>query len=144
MAGVKGELEDYLGQIYDTLMSENPMMRLARLWAAREAVRHPEDKSEVSFRLREQARWHDGKPVTVEDVIFSFEALKKHSPRYASYFRNVVKAGNRRAGVTFRFDQANNRELPQIMGQFPFCRSISGRGRDISQTTLAIPLGSGP
>jgi microcin C transport system substrate-binding protein len=145
VAGVKGELEDYLSQIYDTLLVQSYDEVSTGYGLLAEAVQHPADKSTVTYRLRSQARWHDGKPVTVEDVLFSLETLRKHSPRYAAYFRNVVRAektGERE--VTFGFDQANNRELPQILGQFPILPKHFWEGKDVSQTTLAIPLGSGP
>ncbi len=83
-----------------------------------EAVSHPDDFSSVTYRLRPQARWHDGKPVTPEDVIFSLDAFKKYHPQYSAYYRHVVKAekvGER--DIKFTFDAPGNRELPQIVGQ---------------------------
>ncbi len=106
----------------------------------------------MTFRLRPEARWHDGRPVTADDVIFSFEVLKANSPTYAFYYKNVVKAeklGERE--VRFSFDEAGNRELPQIMGQLTVLpkhwwegTAPDGRKRDVTQTTLEPPLGSGP
>ena len=65
-----------------------------------EWVSHPDDFSSATFQLRAGARFHDGKPVTPEDVIFSLDALKKASPRYAFYYKNVIGAreGRRRPG----------------------------------------------
>src|ERR1700754_4612684 len=83
-----------------------------------EAVRHPPDFSSVTFRLRANARWNDGQPVTPEDVIWSLDAFKAHDPQANAYYRNVVKAektGERE--VTFSFDTKGNRELPHILGQ---------------------------
>ena len=83
-----------------------------------EAATHPDDSAWVNYRLRKEARWHDGKPVTPEDVIFSLEVLKKYSPLYASYYRHVVKTekiGERE--VKFTFDAPGNRELPTIVGE---------------------------
>ena len=71
-----------------------------------------------SIACAPQAKWHDGKPVTADDVIFSFDAFKKHQPHASAYYRHVVKAektGERE--VTFTFDLPGNRELPQIVGQ---------------------------
>ena len=70
------------------------------------------------YRLRKEARWHDGKPVTPEDVIFSINTLKQYSPMYGSYYRHVVKAeksGER--DIKFTFDGPGNRELPTIVGE---------------------------
>src|SRR3712207_4429173 len=86
-----------------------------------ETVEMPEDRSWVAFTLRPEARWHDGRPVTVDDVIFSLDVLKtKGQPFYRAYYANVVKAeqdGERR--VKFTFDDTINRELPLIVGQMP-------------------------
>jgi microcin C transport system substrate-binding protein len=117
-----------------------------------EAVAHPRDFSVVIYRLRPQARWHDGQPVTPDDVIFSFDAEKKYNPQLGAYYRHVTKA--ERTGeheVTFTFDAPGNRELPQIVGQlsvFPKHwwegTDAAGKNRDIGATTLEPPLGSGP
>ena len=116
-----------------------------------EAVSHPPDFSAVTYRLRPEAKWHDGKPVTVDDVIFSFEAYRKYHPQFSAYYRHVAKTektGERE--ITFTFDGPGNRELPQIVGQFAVLpkhwwegTDASGRKRDISVTTLEPPLGSG-
>ena len=74
----------------------------------------------MTYRLRANAHWHDGKPVTPEDVVFSFDTFKQNSPQLAAYYRHVIKAeksGER--DVTFIFDGPGNRELPQIVGQLP-------------------------
>ena len=117
-----------------------------------EAVSHPDDFSSATYRLRAEAKWHDGKPVTAEDVIFSLDAFKKHHPQYSAYYRHVVKAektGERE--IKFTFDAPGNRELPQIVGQLTVLPKHwwegtdgQGRKRDISATTLEKPLGSGP
>ena len=88
---------------------------------AEAASAYPEDFSWVIYRLRPEARWHDGKPVTPEDVIFSFEYLEAATARSTrSYYRHVVKAeksGERE--IKFTFDGPGNRELPPIVGQLP-------------------------
>ena len=61
-----------------------------------EAVSHPDDHSSVTYRLRANARWHDGKPVTPDDVIFSFDAFKANSPHFGAYYRHVTKVGEDR------------------------------------------------
>jgi microcin C transport system substrate-binding protein len=117
-----------------------------------EAVSFPDDYSSVTYRLRANARWHDGKPVSAEDVIFSFDAFKTNSPQLGAYYRHVVKAEKTaEREITFTFDGPGNRELPQIVGQLPVLAKHwwqgtdkSGNKRDVSQTTLEPPLGSGP
>ena len=153
IAGVKGELENGAGNLpYDTLMVEAQDEVGTEYGLLAEAVRYPPDHSAVTYRLRPEARFNDGQPVTPGDVIFSFETLKANSPQYAFYYKNVERAeqtGERE--ITFTFSEKGNRELPQIVGQIPVLpkhwwtgTAPDGRKRDVTQTTLEPPLGSGP
>ena len=138
--------------IYDTLMTSSLDEVATEYGLLAEAVRHPPDFSTVTYRLRKEARWHDGKPVTPEDVVWTFENLKKLNPNYRFYYRHVTKAeqtGERE--VTFTFDQPGNRELPQIVGQLYVLpkhwwtgKDAQGNARNIDAGTLEPPLGSGP
>ena len=92
VAGVKGVAETGLPLIYDTLMETAQDEVGTEYGLLAEAVRHPPDNSSATYRLRQEARWHDGRPVTAADVIFSFETLKANSPLYAFYYKNVAKA----------------------------------------------------
>jgi microcin C transport system substrate-binding protein len=152
VAGVKGsiaegtelQIESLTTSAYDEVSTEYGLLA--------EAVSFPDDFSLVTYRLRAAARWHDGKPVTPEDVIFSLNAFKENSPQLGAYYRHVTKAektGERE--ITFTFDGPGNRELPQIVGQLPVLpkhwwtgTDKNGNKRDITQTTLEPPLGSGP
>ena len=83
-----------------------------------EAMKYPDDHSSVTYRLRPAARFHDGQPITPDDVIWSMTNLKLANPESAFYYKNVAKAeqtGERE--VTFVFSVKGNRELPQITGQ---------------------------
>ncbi len=116
-----------------------------------EWVSFPPDYSTVTFGINPKARFQDGTPITPEDVIFSFEGQKKAHPRTAFYYKNVVKA--EKTGeheVTFTFDVKGNRELPQIVGQLSVVpkhywegKGPNGEQRDITKTTMEMPVGSG-
>ncbi|WP_018184800.1 ABC transporter substrate-binding protein [Kaistia granuli] len=139
------------GLLYDTLMEQATDQPGTNYGLIAEAMSYPDDFAWVKFRLNPAAHWHDGKPITPEDVIWSFETLKAQSPMYNKYYANVVKAeitGDRE--VTFTFDKPGNRELPNIMGDLAVLpkhwwegTDASGKKRDISKSTLEIPLGSG-
>lgn len=141
-----------LGLIYDTLMTPALDEVASEYGLLAEAVSYPADFSSVTYRLRAEAKWHDGQPVTADDVVWSFEQQTKIDPRQAYYYSHVksaAKTGERE--VTFTFDQAGNRELPQIVGQMQVMpkhwwtgKDASGKPRDLSQGTLEVPLGSGP
>jgi microcin C transport system substrate-binding protein len=152
VAGIKGNIAAAATQIYETLMWKSQDEVVTEYGLLAEAAAHPDDFSWVTYRLRKEARWHDGKPVTPEDVIFSLETLKKLSPFYGAYYRHVVKAeksGER--DIKFTFDGPGNRELPTIVGEVPVLpkhwwegTDEQGRKRDIATTTLEKPLGCGP
>jgi microcin C transport system substrate-binding protein len=151
VAGVKGSVAGGIDLIYDTLMAPAMDEVSTEYGLLAESVSHPPDFSTVTYRLRAEARWHDGKPVTPDDVIFSLNAYKTYHPQYSAYYSHVVKAeksGER--DIVFTFDGPGNRELPQIVGQlqvFPKHwwegTDPSGKKRDISATTLEVPLGAG-
>ena len=150
VAGVKGSIAGAVGLIYESLTTPSLDEVSTEYGALAESIGYPDDYSFVVYRIRKEAKWHDGKPVTPDDVIFSLESFKKHHPHYAAYYRHVVKAektGER--DVTFTFDAPGNRELPQIVGQLLVLpkhwwegTDASGKKRDISATTLEPPLGS--
>jgi microcin C transport system substrate-binding protein len=152
VAGIKGNIAAAATQIYETLMAKSQDEVVTEYGLLAEAAAHPDDFSWVTYRLRKEARWHDGKPVTPDDVIFSLETLKKLSPFYGAYYRHVVKvekSGER--DIKFTFDGPGNRELPTIVGEVPVLpkhwwegTDEQGRKRDISTTTLEKPLGSAP
>src|SRR6202048_1948036 len=152
VAGIKGSIAPAATLIYETLMVRSQDEVGTEYGLLAEAAAHPDDFSWVTYRLRKEARWHDGKPVTPDDVIFSMEVLKKHSPMYGSYYRHVVKtekAGER--DIKFTFDAPGNRELPTIVGELPvlpkhFWGRTARQGRTCatSAAPLEKPLGSGP
>jgi microcin C transport system substrate-binding protein len=115
------------------------------------AVWHPEDRSMVVYRLRPEARFHDGQAMTPEDVIWSMQALREAHPSYNAYYKNVAKAEQTgEHEVTFTFTEMHNRELPLITGQLPVlpkhwwtAKDDKGRQRDIKETSLEVPLSSG-
>ena len=151
MAGLKGLLAAAAGTICDTLMAPSLDEASTHYGLIAEAVSHPPNFASASFRLRAAARHHDGKPITVEDVIYSFEAYKKHNPYIGAFYRDVARAeqsGERE--VTFTLDSPGNREMPIILGQLRVLpkhwwegSDASGKKRDIGATTLEPPLGNG-
>ena len=150
---IKGAPASGLGLTYDMLTTQSYDEPFAMYGLVAESMRHPADKSWVEFRLRKEARFHDGRPITPEDIIFSFNTLKeKGAPLYRFYYANVVKVEKTGAhSVRFRFNVKNNRELPLIMGELPILprhywlgKDASGKARRFEETTLEKPLGSGP
>lgn len=152
VAGLKGSLAAGIDLIYETLLVPSMDEISSEYGLLAEAVAYPEDFSFAAYRLRSGARWQDGRPITPTDVIFSFDAFKRSNPRIATYYRHVLKVQmTGEHEVTFTFDRAGNRELPQIVGQLHvlpkhWWEGVDNLGnkRDVTSTTLEPPLGSGP
>ncbi|HOB60880.1 MAG TPA: extracellular solute-binding protein [Candidatus Competibacteraceae bacterium] len=143
---IKGQAVTGIGPLFETLLTDSKDEPFSEYGLIAESVDVPEDRSSVTFTLRPQARFHDGSPITPDDVLFSFETLKaKGSPFYRFYYTNVAKAeklGERQ--VKFTFASGENRELPLIMGQMPVLSKKYWQDRDFAATTLDVPVGSGP
>jgi len=147
----KGEAAGGLGLVYENLMADSLEESSTSYGLIAEWASYPPDYASVTFKLRDEARWHDGKPITPEDVIYSLEVNKAANPRMGLYYKNVTRAEATAANeVTFYFDVKNNRELPMIMGQLTILpkhywtgTDASGNQRDPMKTTLEAPLGSG-
>jgi microcin C transport system substrate-binding protein len=134
------------GNSNETLLTGSADEPFTQYGLIAESMEVPADRSWVIFTLRPQARWHDGEPITVEDVIWSLNTLKsKGQPGYRFYFGGVERAekvGARR--VKFVFSEKGNRELPLIVGQLPILPKHYWEAHDFESTTLDPPLGSGP
>ncbi len=143
---IKGSPAAGLGLIYDTLLDGARDEASSEYGLLAASVEVPKDLSWVAFTLRPEARWHDGKPVTPADVIFSFETLKKEgAPFYRYYYANVEKAEQTGPHtVRFTFQGPKNRELPLIVGQLQVLPKHYWEGKEFNATTLDPPLGSGP
>ncbi|HCY98514.1 MAG TPA: ABC transporter substrate-binding protein [Rhodobacter sp.] len=130
-------VETLLGRSYDEPFSLYGLLA--------ESVDTDDARSYVEFTLREGARFSNGAPVTVEDVLWSFEKLGVDgSPRYAAAWAKIAtaeKTGDRSVKFTFNVE---DRELPLILGLRPILQKAQWEGKDFTATTLEPPVGSGP
>lgn len=143
---LKGVKAAGLTYLYDALGMQPGDEGAVEYGLIAESFEVPADRSWVIFTLRPEARFHDGEPIKVEDVIYSLETLKtKGHPGYRSYFGNIIRAeavGERR--VKFFFAEEYNNELPVIASQLPILPKHYWTKHDFEKTTLVPPLGSGP
>ncbi|MDS4042889.1 MAG: extracellular solute-binding protein [Candidatus Competibacter sp.] len=143
---IKGQAAAGIGQLFETLLTGGADEPFSEYGLIAESVEVPDDRGSVTFNLRLQAKFHDGTPITADDVLFSFETLKtKGTPLYRFYYANVAKVeklGERQ--VKFTFSPGENRELPLIVGQMPVLSRKYWQDRDFGATTLEVPVGSGP
>ncbi|WP_090561277.1 extracellular solute-binding protein [Belnapia rosea] len=135
-----------LTNLYDTLLKQSSDEASTEYCHLAAAIEQPADRMGVTFELRPEARFHDGRPVTAEDVVWTFNTLRQSGrPFYRAYWADVaevVAEGSRR--VTYRFRTNENRELALILGQMPVLPKHWWEGRDFARPLLEPPLGSGP
>ncbi|MCC6209123.1 MAG: ABC transporter substrate-binding protein [Gammaproteobacteria bacterium] len=134
------------GFFYEGLTTQGSNEPFTQYCLLCETMELAEDNSWIEYTLRAEAKFHDGKPVTPEDVIFSFETLlNKGQPTYRLYWGDVAKAektGPRK--VRFTFKTKENAELPLILGQLPVISKAFGEKRGIEGSTLDVPNSTGP
>ena len=143
---VKGNSADGLGLLFDTLTEQSLDEPFTEYGLLAKRIELAPDRSFMTFQLREEARFHDGSPVTAQDVAFTFRILvEQGNPHYAQYYADVerVDVADART-VTFVFKPGSSQELPLILGQLPVLSQASWKGRDFSASSLDIPMGSGP
>ncbi|USG61736.1 extracellular solute-binding protein [Sneathiella marina] len=143
----KGQSANGLGLTFETLLTQSLDDPSAEYGLVAESVEVAEDLSFAIFNMRPEARFHDGSPITADDVIFSLAAVKeKGTPLFRYYYADVEKAeklADHR--VKFHFSGPPNRELPQIVGQLlPLLSKKYFEIHNFDETTLSPILGSGP
>jgi len=142
---IRGTPEPGVGMVYDTLLASSSDEASTAYPYLAQWIHLPADRKGVTFELNPDARWHDGKPVTAADAVWTFNALRQHGrPFYRSYWGDVteVLAENERR-LTFRFRDDTNRELALILGQMPVLPAHWWASRDFTRPILEPPLGSG-
>jgi microcin C transport system substrate-binding protein len=142
---IRGVAAAGVANTFDTLMTAALDEPFTQYPLVAESIELPDDRAWVAFTLRPEARFHDGEPIKVDDVIFTLELLRKAHPFYRAYYANVSKVeqtGERT--VRFTFAPGDNRELPLILGQLPVLPKHYWQSRTFDRTTLEAPLGSGP
>ena len=149
---ISGSFAAGLGLTFDSLFTQSPDEPSTQYGLIAQCVSYPDDFSSATFKLRPEAKFQDGSPVTPEDVVYSLDATKKADPQKALYYKNVVKA--EKSGdnqVTITFDGKGNRELPLIVGELSViskayweAKGQNGDPRDLSKSSLEKIVGSGP
>ncbi|MEH6544827.1 MAG: extracellular solute-binding protein [Sneathiella sp.] len=143
----KGQSANGLGLTFETLLTQSMDDPSAEYGLVAESVEVAEDLSFAIFNMRPEARFHDGSPITADDVIFSLTAVKEQgTPLFRYYYADVEKAEKLTDHrVKFHFSGPPNRELPQIVGQLlPLLSKKYFETHTFEETTLTPILGSGP
>jgi microcin C transport system substrate-binding protein len=144
---LKGTAERSIeGLVFTTLMRASSDEPFSKYPCIAKTIEVPKDRAWVAFEIDERARFHDGSPITADDVVYSFQMLvgELGHPRYSQYYKDVVKAERTGANaVRFTFARAGNRELPLIVSELPVFSKAYWSSRKFDAVTLEPPLGSG-
>lgn len=146
-------IRDY---VIESLLARSADEPFALYGLLAERIEVPDDRSAITFHLDPRARFSDGKPVTVDDVLFSFEVLRERGrPNYRTYYKKVSSA-ERLSERTVRFGFSPeveptaaggatfDREMPLIMGLMPVLPKHAMTPESFEQTTLEAFVASGP
>ncbi|MGH1440661.1 MAG: extracellular solute-binding protein [Cellvibrionaceae bacterium] len=142
----KGNPADNLELLYDSLTKQAMDEPFTQYGLVAHTIEYPEDRSWVIFHLRSQAKFHDGKNITADDVVFSFNLLiEKGNPAYKFFYADVEKVEAINANkVKFSFRNTQNRELALSVGQLPIFPQHFWQDKEFDKSSLETPLGSGP
>lgn len=137
---------EYGNLYYDTLMQRSRDEAFTMYGLLAETVEWDEERTYLQFNINPNARWHDGKPVTADDVIFTFEVLRDHGrPPYNRRLNRVEKMEKiSDLSVKFTFNEKSNREFPLILGLMPILPKHDTDPEGFDTSTMDIPVGSGP
>lgn len=143
---IQGSPASGLSGVYDTLMTQNADEPFTMYGLLAEGIRLAPDRRWIEFDLNPLARFHDGEPVTAEDVVFSFNTLTEQGqPFYGAYYADVTEVrAQDESTVRFTLGDSESRELPLIIGQLPILPAHYWKDRDFEATTRDALLGSGP
>lgn len=136
----------YASLVNVTLLDFSPEEPFTGYGYLAEGIELGRDHLSVTFYLRKEATFHDGSPLTAEDVAFSFKTLlKEGNPLYRNYYGDVkeVEILNPYA-IRFIFKTSINKELPLVLGQFPIISKKYYTSHPFNKSSLEIPLGNGP
>ena len=143
---LKGTSAAGLGNLFESLTKSSSDEAFTEYGLIAETIEWPEDRSWVAFNIRKEAKWHDGKNITADDVVWTFNTLmEKGHPFYGYYYSDVEEViKESKLKVRFNFKGNNNKELPLIVGQLPVLPKHYWEDKNFEETTLDIPIGSGP
>ncbi len=143
---LKGIAPAGISYLYDSLTEDSLDEISVRYPLIAESIFLSEDRKSIEFKLNKKARFHDDRPITADDVVFTFNKLiNEGHPSYKMIFRDVLGVEKINLHqVRFNFKSNQNRDLPLLVASLSILPKHYYEKLDFSKTTLEIPLGSGP
>ncbi len=130
---------------FESLMGRNWAEPFSLYGLLAEWIDVTDDRKMFTFKIRPEAKWSDGKPVTSADIVFSMETLRdKGRPNFKNSYSKVTKVETPDDHTVILHQEVGDRELPLIMGLMPILPKHFWEGKDFAATTLDPIVGSGP
>ena len=131
--------------VFESLLGRNWAEPFSLYGLLAETIDVSDDRQSFTFKLRPEAKFSDGTPVTAEDVKFSLETLRdKGRPNFKNSYSKITRVETPDASTITFTQEAGDRELPLIVGVMPILSKAFWQGKDFSMTTLDAITGSGP
>lgn len=131
--------------VFESLLGRNWAEPFSLYGLLAESIEVSDDRQSFTFRLRPEAKFSDGTPVTAADVVFSMETLRdKGRPNFKNSYSKIKTVETPDDRTIVFTQEAGDRELPLIIGLMPVLSKAFWQGKDFSQTTLDPLTGSGP
>jgi len=131
--------------VFESLLGRNWNEPFSLYGLVAETIDVADDRQTFTFKIRPEAKFSDGSPVTASDVVFSMETLRdKGRPNFKNSYSKITKVETPDDHTITFHQEAGDRELPMIVGLMPILSKAQWQGKDFSQTTLDPMVGSGP
>ena len=142
---LKGSPAANLSQVHDSLLVQSFDEPFTMYGLIAETITVPEDRSWVIFKIRKQAKFHDGSQIKVEDIIWTLNTLKEKGHPFFKFYYGSVKEAKKISEneVKFIFQGETNLELPLIIGQMKILSKNYWENK-FENVLLESPIGSGP
>jgi len=142
---LKGSPSANLSQVHDSLLTQSFDEPFSMYGLVAESISVPEDRSWVIFKIRKEAKFHDGNPIRVEDIIWTLNTLKEKGHPFFKFYYGNVKTTEKISDneVKFIFQGERNLELPLIIGQMKILSKKYWEDK-FEDVLLESPIGSGP
>jgi peptide/nickel transport system substrate-binding protein len=143
---VKGlPAQNIRGYVIESLMARGYDEPFTLYGLLAQTIETNDERSFVTFTLDPRAKFSDGKPVTPEDVVFSWQLLRDRGrPNHRTYYSKVKSAEISGRAIRFDLSGANDRELPLILGLMPVLAKHAVNPETFEETSFDPPVGSGP
>ena len=131
--------------VFESLLGRNWDEAFSLYGLLAESIDVSDDRQTFTFKLRPEAEFSDGKPVTAADVVFSMETLRdKGRPNYKNSYSKISKVETPDDHTVIFHQEAGDRELPLIMGVMPILPKHAWEGKAFDETSMDPIMGSGP